>query len=276
VAPPGTKRYLLLRRTVQASVLLLFIAGNAFGWKVLQGNLSSSRFLGSVPLSDPYALLQVLFTGTLVSAEALIGGAIVLLVFAVLGGRTFCAWICPLNMVTDLAERLRISAGIDRRVPALTITRNARYWVLGLGLVLSPVLGVAAFERLSPISMLHRGLIYGMGAGWAVVAAVFLFDLFAVRQGFCGHLCPLGAFYALAGRAGVLRVAHREERCSRCERCRDICPEPQVLPLIGRESGFVSSGECTNCGRCIDVCPDDALAFGVRLQYNTTGERKGG
>jgi ferredoxin-type protein NapH len=220
VAPPGTKRYLLLRRTVQASVLLLFIAGNAFGWRVLQGNLSSSRFLGSVPLSDPYALLQVLFTGSL--------------------------------------------------------TRNARYWVLGLGLVLSPVLGVAAFERLSPVSMLHRGLIYGMGAGWAVVAAVFLFDLFAVRQGFCGHLCPLGAFYALAGRAGVLRVAHREERCSRCERCRDICPEPQVLPLIGRESGFVSSGECTNCGRCIDVCPDDALAFGVRLQYNTPGERKGG
>jgi ferredoxin-type protein NapH len=261
---------------VQVSVLLLFMAGNAYGWKVLQGNLSASRVFGAVPLSDPYALLQVLFTGTVVAADALIGGAVVLLFFAVAGGRTFCAWVCPLNMVTDLAERLRDAAGIDRRFPAMSITRTARYWVLGLGLVLSSVLGVAAFERISPISMLHRGLIFGMGAGWTLVAAVFLFDLVAVRQGFCGHLCPLGGFYALVGRAGVVRVQHREDRCSRCMLCRDVCPEPQVLPLIGQQSGFITSGECTNCGKCIEVCPDDALSFGMRMPRTPTGEHKGG
>jgi len=65
------------------------------------------RLLDSVPLADPYALLQVLFTGTAVATDALIGGTVVLLVFAVAGGRTFCAWVCPMNMVTDLAERLR-------------------------------------------------------------------------------------------------------------------------------------------------------------------------
>jgi len=47
----------------------------------------------------------------------------------------------------------------------MTLTRQTRYWVLGLGLVLSAVLGIAAFERISPISMLHRGVIFGMGAG---------------------------------------------------------------------------------------------------------------
>jgi ferredoxin-type protein NapH len=272
----GRNRFLLLRRLVQVAVLLLFIAGNTFGWKVLQGNLSSSRLLGAVPLIDPYALLQVLFTGSIVSAEALIGGALVLLCFAALGGRTFCAWVCPMNMVTDLAERLRAAAGVDRRFPPMMFTRQARYWVLGLGLALSSVLGVAAFEQISPISMLHRGLIFGMGAGWTLIAAVFLFDLAAVRQGFCGHLCPLGGFYAVAGRAGIIRVRHRQERCSRCMLCRNVCPEPQVLPLVGRESGFVTSGECTNCGRCIEVCPDDAMSFGMRMPRHTTEARKGG
>jgi len=276
VAPIIRNRFLLLRRTVQASVLLLFVAGNAFGWKVLQGNLSSSRLLDSVPLADPYALLQVLFTGTAVATDALIGGTVVLLVFAVAGGRTFCAWVCPMNMVTDLAERLRDAGGIDRRLPAMTLTRQTRYWVLGLGLVLSAVLGIAAFERISPISMLHRGVIFGMGAGWTLIAAVFLFDLAVVRQGFCGHLCPLGGFYAVVGRAGLVRVRHREEQCSRCMRCRDVCPEPQVLPLIGKESGFITSGECTNCGKCIEVCPDDALLFGMRMPGTPTGEHKGG
>ena len=276
MAPIIRNRFLLLRRTVQASVLLLFVAGNAFGWKVLQGNLSSSRLLDSVPLADPYALLQVLFTGTAVATDALIGGTVVLLVFAVAGGRTFCAWVCPMNMVTDLAERLRDAGGIDRRLPAMTLTRQTRYWVLGLGLVLSAVLGIAAFERISPISMLHRGVIFGMGAGWTLIAAVFLFDLAVVRQGFCGHLCPLGGFYAVVGRAGLVRVRHREEQCSRCMRCRDVCPEPQVLPLIGKESGFITSGECTNCGKCIEVCPDDALLFGMRMPGTPTGEHKGG
>lgn len=258
-------RYLLLRRIVQASIVLLLVAGNEFGWRLLQGNLSTSRLLGTVTLADPYALLQVLCTGTLVGTEALLGGAIVVLFFGILGGRVFCSWVCPLNVVTDLAASLRRATGLGRWLPSRAISRNARYWVLGMGLVLSALLGIAAFERISPISMLHRGLVYGMGLGWTMIAAVFLLDLFAVPEGFCGHLCPLGGMYAVIGRFGMLKVRHREDRCSRCMRCLERCPEPQVLPMVGRQSGPVTSGECTNCGRCIDVCPDQAMSFGIGM-----------
>ena len=272
----GRNRYLLLRRLVQLSALFLFITGNTYGWQVLQGNLSSSRLLGSVALADPYAMLQVLSTGTAVAREALVGGAIVAIFFGVLGGRVFCSWVCPLNVLADLAESLRRAAGTDKAEPAIKISRNARYWVFGLGLVLSALLGVAAFEWISPISMLHRGLIYGMGMGWTLIAAVFLFDLVMVRQGFCGHLCPLGGFYAFIGRYGLVRIRHTEERCSRCMLCLERCPEPQVLPMVGKRSGFVISGECTNCGRCVDVCPDHAMSFGLRPRGRTAGKRKGG
>jgi ferredoxin-type protein NapH len=272
----GTNRYLLLRRVVQAAVLLLFIAGHARGWKLLQGNLSESRVLGVVPLADPYALLQVAFTGTMVASEALLGGVIVLASFALIGGRAFCGWVCPVNMVADLAGFLRRAAGIDGVMPAFPLSRNVRYWVLGLGLVLSSVLGVAAFEWISPVSMLHRGLIYGMGAGWTLIIAVFLFDLVAVRHGFCGHLCPLGGFYALIGRAGMVRVKHFEDRCTRCMECVERCPEPQVLSLVGRRDGFVNSGECTNCGRCIDACRDKAMKYSIGMIGRRSGEHTGG
>ncbi len=262
-------RYLLLRRAVQVLVLLLFAAGNGYGWKVLQGDLSSSRLLGMVPLSDPYALLQVAFTGAVIGTEALLGGLLVVLIFAVVGGRAFCGWICPLNIVTDLAGSVRRAAGFDATPAPLVISRKARYWTLGLGLVLSSVLGIASFEWISPVSMLHRGLLFGMGAGWTVIGAVFLFDLFVVRQGFCGHLCPLGGFYALIGRASIVRVRHDADRCSRCMQCVERCPEPQVLPMVGNRSGFIASGECTNCGRCVDVCPDDAMEFALRLAGTT-------
>jgi ferredoxin-type protein NapH len=271
---PAENRYRILRRFVQASVLVLFIGGNAWGWKVLQGNLSSSLLLGTVPLADPYAMLQVLATGTVAAARSLLGGGIVLLFFVVLGGRAFCGWVCPVNMVTDLAETMRTAAGAGS--VGLRMSRDARYWVLGLSLVLSAVLGIAAFEAISPIGALHRGVIYGMGTGWMAVAAVFLFDVFAVRNGFCGHLCPLGAFYAIAGRGSAVRVLHSKDVCTRCMRCIEACPEPQVLPMVGKRDGAVVSGECTNCGRCIEVCPDKAMRFGLRTYGPGTRDTKEG
>jgi ferredoxin-type protein NapH len=260
----AANRYRILRRLVQVSVLVLFVAGNAWGWKVLQGNLSSSLVFGAVPLADPFALLQIFATGTMVSAKALLGGCIVLFFFAAVAGRAFCGWICPVNMVTDLADIVSAAAGGGKR--ALRMNRDARYWVLGLSLVLSLWLGIAAFEWISPIGALHRGIIFGMGLGWTSVAAVFLFDVFVVRNGFCGHLCPLGAFYSLIGSKSMVRVRHDKERCTRCMRCVESCPEPQVLPMVGKWDGSVTSGECTDCGRCIELCSDHAMRFGIRKQ----------
>jgi len=257
-------RYRILRRVVQISVLSLFVAGNAWGWKVLQGNLSSSLLFDTVPLADPFALLQVVATGTLVAAKALLGGGIVVLFFAAVAGRAFCGWICPVNVVTDLADTVRTAVGVESR--SLPMRRNARYWVLGLSLALSAWFGIAAFEWLSPVSALHRGVVFGMGMGWTSVAAVFLFDVFVVRNGFCGHLCPLGAFYSLTGGWSAVRVLHSKDACTRCMRCIESCPEPQILPMVGKWSGAVMSGECTNCGRCIEVCPDGAMRFGLRTQ----------
>lgn len=264
----SSNRYRIIRRTVQIALLALFAAGNGYGVKVLQGNLSSSLLFGVVPLSDPFALLQVFATGTLVTAKAVLGGVILLLFFAVFGGRAFCGWVCPLNMVTDLADTLRSRAG--GQGTGLRMSRSARYWVLGMSLILSAALGIAAFEWISPIGALHRGIVYGMGAGWTAVAAVFLLDLVAIRNGFCGHLCPLGAFYSLLCGRSMLRIHHRVDACTRCMRCVEACPEPQVLPMIGKRDGTVTSGECTNCGRCIEVCPDRAMQFGVRTILKRT------
>ncbi len=254
-------RYMVLRRMSQVSLLLLFMGGNILGWHVLSGNLSSSRFLGEIPFSDPFAIIQIFATGSLVSAEALTGALIVTVFFGLVAGRAFCSWVCPLNMVTDLAGCMREKTGVEGEGG---LSRKARYWGIGITLVLSVVTGVAAFEWISPISMFHRGVIFGMGAGWTAVLAIFLFDLLIAGHGFCGHLCPLGGFYSLITRFSLIRVRHDRDKCTQCMRCREVCPEAQVLPMVGKTSSMVVSGECTNCARCIEVCDDDAMRFGIR------------
>jgi len=268
-------RYLIFRRFTQIGILVLFFGANAWGWKILEGNLSTSKIFGIIPMSDPYAVLQMIAAGAIVSTDLLLGVLIVSLLYFVVGGRAFCSWVCPINMVTDSANYLRRVFDIDRaQLQKQPISRNARYWVLAMSLIVSAFMGIAAFEFISPISMLHRGIVFGIGFGWAAVLIIFLFDLFVLKNGWCGHICPLGAFYSLLGKFSFIRVHHIEENCTLCMKCKVVCPEKQVLHMIGKESIPVLSGECTNCARCIEVCDDDALKFSIRdlIKNKKTGE----
>ena len=172
-----------------------------------------------------------------------------------------------MNVVTDAAYWLRRRLGIKSNTH---IGRNVRYWILGMALVLAFATGTLAYELVNPVSLLYRGLIFGMGMGWAVVAGIFLFDLFVLQHGWCGHVCPMGAAYGLIGRASLVRArADQREKCDDCMECFAVCPEPHVIPpaLRGKEgsSTVISSADCTNCGRCIDICPEQVFNFGLRF-----------
>ncbi|WP_295418729.1 quinol dehydrogenase ferredoxin subunit NapH [Sulfurovum sp.] len=270
-------KYLLLRRVTQIGLLVLYFGANAYGWTILKGTFGSSLLFGVIPLADPYTTLQVLATGFVLGADVLLGALIITLFYMIVGGRAFCSWVCPINMVTDLANWLRRKLNLDKEeVNYRFLKRRARYWIMVLGLIVSAIVGIAAFEALSPITIMQRGIIFGFGAGISVVIAIFLFDLFGVKNGWCGHLCPLGATYSLIGKASLIRVKHDHEACTACMECKVVCPENQVLHMINKESISVTDGECTNCGRCIDVCNDNALEFGIRSFTNSksTKEKK--
>lgn len=268
----GAHRYLILRRISQLAILGLFLAGPLFGIWIVKGNLASSLTLDVLPLSDPLVLLQVFATRHVPETAALLGGVIVLAFYLVVGGRVYCSWVCPVNIVTDFAEWLRRRLGIKGSAHFSDKTRN---WLLGAILLVAAVSGSVAWELVNPVSMVYRGLIFGMGLAWGVVAAVFLLDLFIGRRAWCGHLCPVGAFYGLVGEGALLRVsAVKREQCDDCMDCFAICPEHQVIKpaLKGADKGIgpvITSGHCTNCGRCIDVCGRDVFAFTTRFSNNS-------
>lgn len=258
-------KYLLLRRVTQFTLLFLYFGANAYGWHILEGTFGSSKLFSIIPLADPYTTIQALASGILLGADVIVGALIITFFYMVVGGRAFCSWVCPINLVTDLANWLRRKLKLDKEeVNYRFLKRRTRYWLMALGIIVSAVVGVAAFELISPITIMQRGIIFGFGAGGSVVIAIFLFDLFGVRNGWCGHLCPLGATYSMIGAKSIIRVAHNHTNCTNCMDCKVVCPENQVLSMIYKESLFVTDGECTNCGRCIDVCNDDALNFSIR------------
>ena len=257
-------RFLIARRISQITIMALYVIANVYGINFLTGNLSSSLLAGIIPLSDPYAVLQMFVAGAVISVDLIVGALIITIFYMTVGGRAFCSWVCPVNMITDLANYLRRKLGFNQIQKKQPASRNIRYWVLAISLVISFIMGLAAFEFISPISMVHRGIIFGMGFGWAAILVIFLFDLFVLKNGWCGHICPLGGAYSLIGKSSLIRVHHNAPNCTACMKCKEVCPESQVLHMVTKTSIPVLSGECTNCGRCIEVCDDDALNFSIK------------
>lgn len=217
-------------------------------------------------MTDPLIMLQSLAAGHPAASTAVIGTLIVVVFYALLSGRVFCAWVCPVNLVTDTAAWLNRRMGMKK---VLHLSKSTRYWFMAAILLLSLGSGTIVYEWLNPVTLLHRGLLFGMGMGWMLLLALFLFDAFLLRRGWCGYLCPVGAMYSLLSPAAVLRVkADGRERCTDCQDCFAVCPEPQVIrPALkgdAQSTSIILSRNCLNCGRCIDICPHNVFRFSRR------------
>ena len=261
-------KWLLLRRFIQVAILGLFMSGPYLGVWIMQGNLASSTLLGEVPFTDPFIALQSIVAGHSLATPALAGVGFVLVLYILLGGRSFCAWVCPINPVTDAAAALRERLGLKASVH---VSRHVRYGLVLVVLLVSYLMHDIAFEAVNPITILHRGILFGMGVGWLLILAVFLFDLFVLKHGWCGHICPVGAFYGLINRFSLTRVSAKDRAsCTNCGDCFRVCPEPQVIspalyPSNPLASPIIASSDCINCGRCIDVCEPGVFNFTHRF-----------
>ena len=256
-------RWLIARRAVQLGLLAAFAGAPWIAPRWTEGTLASSRWFDRFALSDPFVVLQSWLAGHAVATAALIGAAAVALAFALSAGRLYCSWFCPINLVTDSADALRRATGW-RRSLLPRADRRLRYGILAAVCVASAVAGTLVWEAINPIAHAVRAVAFGLWAAGAVaVTAVFLFDFVLLRHGWCGHLCPVGAFYGLLGRFGRLHVeATRASACTHCGDCFDSCPVPHVIaPALrpGADVTAIVSIDCLRCGRCIERCGEQVF-----------------
>ena len=201
---------------------------------------------------------------------------LVLCLSALLLGRAFCAWFCPLGLVGEWLHGLRSRWIVGEWTPPRwldAVLRSQKFLVLAflLFIVLVAVPGAALpgyftspYHQAADMKMgaffFNLTLISGLCLGWVLLLTA------TFRQGFCRYLCPYGAWLALLGLLTPLRIRRDPVRCLRssghdCDKCSRACPSRiQVHQLIA-----VRSLECTSCLSCVAACPRraDALHLGT-------------
>lgn len=267
-------RWRNLRWTVAILINAIFFCSYQFNWQVLSGSFTSSLFFG-IPLADPFATLEVWLTTGGVSEQLLMGVGIVLLTYWLVGGRTFCSWVCPYGILAEWGERL--NGYLHKR----GMTRNqlfksaVKYWFFALFIVLTLLTGYPVFESISPMSIVNRALTYGAGLALVPVVLLLVVEIFLVRRAWCRYICPIGVIYALVGRFSPVGVSYNLHSCHHDGACRQGCPENAALNItkVGAAPSMKNlvGADCTNCGLCVDICPTRSLRYTVRVPRALTG-----
>lgn len=249
------------------------------GLFVFLAYLSSARYMDYWPISlfvqlDPLVgLAMILSAGTLY--QGLLWGLVVV-VLAIVLGRVWCNWVCPLGSIHHFVGWVTASKKLAERIKANAYRPlySLKFYLLAAGLILA-LFGSLQIGWLDPICLSWRTFslavwptanslgdwVYQIGPelqfAW-LVALVFVVLLVAnafIPRFFCRVLCPLGALLGLLSRYALFRV-HRERRsCTGCGRCTAVC-EGAASP---QEKLRLS--ECTVCLKCIEACPEGSLRF---------------
>jgi MauM/NapG family ferredoxin protein len=219
---------------------------------------------------DPLAGLAGMLAARRVLPDMLVGGLIAL-VLAVVAGRVWCGWLCPLGTVLDWTPAHKPApkeADLGRR------WRQAKYFLLGL-ILLAAALGNLSLIFLDPITLIYRTLV---AAAWPALAAIIsgiervlvelpvpgLLDAVVEADNFLrSEMLPMyQPVYGLGGLAVLLFVAVLALNAKRARFwCRYLCPLGALLGLVGKVAWLrrALNERCVECARCARACPTGTI-----------------
>ena len=260
--------------------IILFFIGN---YSILGGGLTKLQLISAV-LTVNVIVLVFLF------------------VFALLFGRLYCSFICPLGVYQDIAIWFSRKKRRGKKYFSYNRPKNLlRYAMLALAIIsivtglnfllvfIEPysLFGNITTHVLRPpllaVSNLISNVTDSLGmyniykeenfiiSIQAILISVTFFigiGVLAWKYGrtWCTSVCPVGSFLGLISRFSIFKIKLNAEQCTNCGLCEKKCK----ASCIESKEQKIDYSRCINCFDCIETCNQNAINFMPTLKFNKT------
>ncbi len=86
---------------------VMFFLSFYIDFQFLEGTLNGSRLLG-FHLIDPFTALQILASDHEMHTNVLIGSLTLVIFYFYVGGKGYCAWVCPYGLLSEIGEYIHL------------------------------------------------------------------------------------------------------------------------------------------------------------------------
>ena len=273
------KRRLTIRAWRWISVILInlaFFLSFFIDIQFLEGTLNGSRLLG-FHLIDPFTAIEIFASTHEIHTNVIIGSLTLLVFYFFVGGKAYCAWVCPYGVLSEIGEYIHYRLVKKKIIKERKFNPNIRFLFWAVFIAAAAIDGYLVFEVINPIGIISRAIVYGESLALIWVLIILLFEIFYSRRAWCKYICPVGTTYNLLGWVSLTKVKWDMNKCDHCGACFKACFEDHVLEIAkakydkdrkdkGKTTEIIVNGDCTLCGRCFDVCHTDAYNYEFRLK----------
>jgi len=250
-------RIVLLRRIIQAGFVGFAVLIGARHLWLGSGPTGAPSFDAYCPFGGVVTLWQFITAGTFIR-KLHPSNLVVLaatLATAVVMGRAFCGWLCPLGSVQEWLARMaqKLTGGRKAWLPVKlppVVDRPLRYLkypVLGWALWSSISAVVPPLEPFCPYKTLFHFQLES-ALSWSVFVVMIAGSLL-IERFWCKYLCPLGAVLSVFNEVSPIRVRTDKAVCTDCGLCGSTCG----MGVENRPEN-IRSLECIRCLDCLDTC----------------------
>lgn len=171
------------------------------------------------------------------------------LVVALIFGRVYCGYVCPMNT-------LMLPATWLSKKWKLQTDKTPRWLKNGYFTWIALVVSIAVM--LLSKRLLHMDL--PILPFWLVISV--LITLRYKPEVFHNLICPFGALQRTFGRFAMLSEKVDKDACIGCKLCEKVCPSNAILVSSEDKKATIHTALCHQCTNCGQVCPKSAIHYG--------------
>jgi ferredoxin-type protein NapH len=274
----GLPKLSKLRRFVLLGIMLLFLL-QFLKIKVLVGGLTGSLAVWFVKLIDVFAYFESLVASKDFTTTAFIAVLPIIGIYLIFG-RAFCGWICPMDFLYEMMDKLRGNRqwAIGNRIKR--ISPKIGYGIAGVLLVVSALVNIPFFTNyISHLTNFFRfitGSVFlaldlpfepsVLAYSGSIIILLLGLEYFFPRL-WCKVLCPVGKTYGLFNKISLIRLKFVEGECGECNLCEQLCyMNVKIARYIDRPD--LRDTNCIYCGRCVEGCETKGRLIKIGFKKN--------